>query len=101
MPNVPVILSDTPGSVRGFCRELASGEDVWPQAAGRPGAGPQAAGPQAAGPPGTRGSLPLAGVAVVDASSFLAGPMVSAVLADFGADVVRVEPVGGDSGGLT
>jgi crotonobetainyl-CoA:carnitine CoA-transferase CaiB-like acyl-CoA transferase len=97
MPNVPVILSDTPGSVRGFSRELASGHDVWPQAVGRPGAGPQAAAAPAAGPPGARGSLPLAGVAVVDASSFLAGPMVSAVLADFGADVVRVEPVGGDS----
>jgi crotonobetainyl-CoA:carnitine CoA-transferase CaiB-like acyl-CoA transferase len=40
--------------------------------------------------------LPLRGVRVVDASSFLAGPFVGALLADWGADVVKVEPPSGD-----
>jgi crotonobetainyl-CoA:carnitine CoA-transferase CaiB-like acyl-CoA transferase len=40
--------------------------------------------------------LPLAGVRVVDLSSFYAGPFSTALLADFGADVVKVEPVDGD-----
>jgi crotonobetainyl-CoA:carnitine CoA-transferase CaiB-like acyl-CoA transferase len=34
---------------------------------------------------------PLAGIKVVDISNFLAGPMASMFLADFGADVVKVE----------
>lgn len=40
--------------------------------------------------------LPLEGVRVVDLSSFYAGPFSTALLADFGADVVKVEPVDGD-----
>jgi crotonobetainyl-CoA:carnitine CoA-transferase CaiB-like acyl-CoA transferase len=40
--------------------------------------------------------LPLEGVRVVDLSSFYAGPFSAALLADFGADVVKVEPVDGD-----
>src|SRR5688500_10587209 len=38
----------------------------------------------------------LGGLRVVDLSTLLAGPQVSAVLADFGADVVKVEAPGGD-----
>jgi crotonobetainyl-CoA:carnitine CoA-transferase CaiB-like acyl-CoA transferase len=41
-------------------------------------------------------STALRGLRVVDLSTLLAGPQVSAVLADFGADVVKVEPPGGD-----
>jgi crotonobetainyl-CoA:carnitine CoA-transferase CaiB-like acyl-CoA transferase len=40
--------------------------------------------------------LPLAGIRVVDLSSFLAGPFAAALLADFGADVAKVEPTDGD-----
>jgi crotonobetainyl-CoA:carnitine CoA-transferase CaiB-like acyl-CoA transferase len=40
--------------------------------------------------------LPLDGVRIVDLSSFVAGPFSTALLADFGADVVKVEPVDGD-----
>jgi crotonobetainyl-CoA:carnitine CoA-transferase CaiB-like acyl-CoA transferase len=36
-------------------------------------------------------SSPLAGIKVVDISNFLAGPMASMFLADFGADVVKVD----------
>ena len=34
---------------------------------------------------------PLSGVKVVDISNFLAGPLVSMFLGDFGADIIKVE----------
>ena len=39
---------------------------------------------------------PLAGVRIVDLSRNVAGPYASYLLAQFGADVVKVEPPGGD-----
>jgi formyl-CoA transferase len=39
---------------------------------------------------------PLAGVRVVEAATTWAGPMCGCLLADFGADVIKVEPPGGD-----
>ena len=38
----------------------------------------------------------FAGVNVLDAASFLAGPAAAAVLADFGAQVIKIEPPAGD-----
>jgi crotonobetainyl-CoA:carnitine CoA-transferase CaiB-like acyl-CoA transferase len=40
--------------------------------------------------------LPLAGVRVVELGRFAAGPACATLLADWGADVVKVEPPGGD-----
>jgi crotonobetainyl-CoA:carnitine CoA-transferase CaiB-like acyl-CoA transferase len=40
--------------------------------------------------------LPLAGVKVVDLTSNMSGPLATMVLADQGADVVKVEPLAGD-----
>lgn len=38
----------------------------------------------------------FAGLKVIDAASFLAGPCAATILADYGADVVKVEPLSGD-----
>ena len=45
-------------------------------------------------PPGSR---LLEGLRVIDAASFIAGPVATTVMADFGADVVKIEPPGGDT----
>lgn len=40
---------------------------------------------------------PLQGVRVLDLSSVIFGPLASQVLADYGAEVVKIEPPKGDS----
>ena len=41
-------------------------------------------------------SAPLGGVKVFEVSSFMAAPSAGAILADLGAEVVKLEPLGGD-----
>lgn len=41
-------------------------------------------------------ALPLAGIRIVEFSHMVMGPAVGVILADLGADVIKVEPVGGD-----
>jgi len=38
----------------------------------------------------------LQGIKVLDVASYIAGPVATTIMADFGADVIKVEPPGGD-----
>ena len=65
---------------------------VHPLRATRPGA---ALTPHQA-PHATDEALPFQGLKVIDCASFIAAPVAATLLADLGADVVKVEPPGGD-----
>lgn len=40
------------------------------------------------------GELPLLGIRILDVASFIAAPVAATVLGDYGADVIKVEPLG-------
>ena len=39
----------------------------------------------------------LDGIRVIDAASYIAGPVATTAMADFGADVIKIEPPSGDT----
>jgi crotonobetainyl-CoA:carnitine CoA-transferase CaiB-like acyl-CoA transferase len=43
-------------------------------------------------------SKPLAGIRVIELANFIAGPLAGTLLADMGADVIKIEPPQGDMG---
>lgn len=98
VPGVPVTLSATPGTVRHLPSgdHIAAAESLWPgpDLLGRDSRGQDSRG--GTRPAAAARDLPLAGIRVVDISTFLAAPFAAALLADFGADVVKVEPPDGD-----
>ncbi|MBT7336069.1 MAG: CoA transferase [Gammaproteobacteria bacterium] len=44
----------------------------------------------------TQSTLPLKGIRVIEIATIIAAPLGAAFLADMGADVIKIEPVGGD-----
>jgi crotonobetainyl-CoA:carnitine CoA-transferase CaiB-like acyl-CoA transferase len=54
--------------------------------------------PRAAHAPKDAGSLPLAGIRVVEIALFTAGPLGGRYLTDLGAEVIKVEQPGGETG---
>jgi len=90
MPGVSVKLAATPGSVRHL---LQPSDQAAPWASIRkPSAPVDDVAVPAAAPGG-----PLAGVRVIDLGAVIAGAFSAGVLANLGADVIKVEPHQGDS----
>jgi crotonobetainyl-CoA:carnitine CoA-transferase CaiB-like acyl-CoA transferase/acyl-CoA thioesterase len=90
----PVVMPGIPVRVAGGALpapHLPGPDHVVPAAAIWPAAAVDR--PVPAGPPPVR---PLIGLRVVDLSTFLAAPLVAALLADMGAEVVKVETPSGD-----
>ncbi len=51
---------------------------------------------QASAPSLKAGEGPLAGLRVIDCATLFAGPIISTLMGDFGADVIKIEHPSGD-----
>ena len=88
MPSTPVIIdgvAPAPGRLPTAAGQPEPEEPLW-----------QGSRPLRPSPTGDY-LMPLAGIKVVDGASFIAGPFVSSILSEYGAEVIRVEPLTGDT----
>lgn len=88
MPGLPIVMTRTPGSVRIPAPAAADKTLEWSAAGFRPQTTPESSAPR---------NGPLDGVTVLDLGAVIAGPYAGSLLCELGAEVVKVEPVGGES----
>ena len=84
---LPIALSETPGRVRTTPEGETDGVEGDRVDAGAPGRG---------GDPTSPDSRPLSGVRILEVTNVIAGPTAGRLLADLGADVVKLEPLEGE-----
>jgi crotonobetainyl-CoA:carnitine CoA-transferase CaiB-like acyl-CoA transferase len=88
MPSVPIELHATPASVRHLLRRADA--DALLRERSRPA-------PLAPREPGASRAGPLQGIEVLDLGTVISTPFAAAILASFGASVIKVESTGGDA----
>lgn len=89
MPGMPLVMTGSPAVAATPAPVLGEAADfAWAPR-------PEPTAPSAPGDNARRG--PLAGVRIIDVGTILAGPYAGSLLAELGADVLKVEPLEGDS----
>jgi crotonobetainyl-CoA:carnitine CoA-transferase CaiB-like acyl-CoA transferase len=84
---IPIRLSKTPGAIAGPRAASAHAPEHFLVAAPAPAG---------VSPENAPAAPPLAGVRILEVTNLIAGPTAGRILADLGADVIKLEPPGGD-----